>query len=523
MSALDALVAIGKRLAPLGTPDSSMTDKIQALSGFIEAYGRPLPAIEAAARHQRSRGALLSIMERLTDAARLVGDPAIRYPEFREKLHRAIESHTFSMHTGSGGVQVVDARSAGYGSFELVILVGLNEGEWPSRSERNIFYPQWMLKDFGWPTDVDSLAYERAAFVELARLATGSVVAFRHQLEDEIPTVPSPFLEEIEAATGDKRETVSAEAMDGLLVSHSEALRSGILNKSKRLPRRRRPGLLSQPVYDPEPISATAFEMYLRCPFKHYARYVLGLEEEEDLDEGLTPMERGRILHDILQSGFERWDAREAGPRPIVADNYEEAVRLFRSVAEEKLPRSRRATEMEWLFGGAGERGSIEWLLRLEMNRGKLRRRLVEHAFQNRYRLAKGPKGETPWLVQIKGRADRVDVDSDGRLHVFDYKSGRAPESKITVQVPLYALCLSQDFRTSTAEAAYLSLRDKRAVARQDTARAEELVRETYRGMTEGAFPPRPYQDHLCNTCGYLGLCRKEIEQAQAGKEGEVS
>ncbi len=523
ISALDALVAIGNRLAPLANPDSSMTDKIEVLAAFLEACGQALPAMENSERHLRSRGALLSIMERLSDAARLVGDPAINYSAFREKLHRAIESHTFSMRSGSGGVQVVDARSAGYGSFELVILVGLNEGEWPSRSERNIFYPQWMLKDFGWPTDVDSLAHERAAFVELVLLASGSVVAFRHQLEDEIPTVASPFLEEIEAATGDEQEKGVTEEMAGLLVSRSEALRAAALPKAKHFQRRRRPGLLSRPVYDPEPVSATAFEMYLRCPFKHYARYVLRLEEEEDLDEGLSPMERGRILHDILQSGFEKWDARGAGPRPIVADNYAEAMRLFRSVAAEKLPRERRALEMEWLFGGAGERGSIEWLLRLEMSRGRLRRRLLEHAFQNRYRLAKGPKGETPWLVRIKGRADRVDIDSDGHLRLFDYKSGRAPESKITVQVPLYALCLSQDFRCSTAEAAYLSLRDKRSVARQDTSQAEQLVRETYREITEGRFPPRPYQDRLCNTCGYLGLCRKEIEETQAGKEGEAS
>jgi RecB family exonuclease len=228
-------------------------------------------------------------------------------------------------------------------------------------------------------------------------------------------------------------------------------------------------------------------------------------------------------LHDLLQTGFQQWDAHETGPRSITPENYEEALALFKKVAVEKLPPDRRHIEMHRLFGGPGERGAIEWLLRLEMERAPLGRRLLEYGFQGSYQLSYGSQGETPWSVRVKGRADRLDIDTSGRLRLFDYKSGRAPESKLTIQVPLYALCLSQDLSAETAEAAYLSLRDKKSVPRQDFGRAETLVRETYEKIVEGRFAPLPFQDNLCNTCGYVGLCRKEIDEPSAKQEGRAS
>jgi RecB family exonuclease len=520
--ALEALVRCTAKLSPLAPSTSSLTEKVEALKDFLSTFGRPLPAVEGSARHERARGAFMSILERLAEAARHVGDPPITFREFREKHHRAIESHTFSIRTGGGGIQIVDSRSAGFGSFDLVLAVGLNEGEWPSRAERNIFYPQWILKDFGWPTDAQTLALERAYFVDLLRLPTDSVGVFRHLLEDEIPTVPSPFLEEVEGFTEAGRKE-APDKMKTLLISRAEALRNGAIPMEERFQEKWSPGRLTQSIFEPQPISATAFELYLRCPFKHFARYVLGIVEEEDIEESFTPLERGRVLHDILQTGFDRWDAHETGPRPITAESYDEALNLFKKVALEKLPAEKRLIEMARLFGGPGEPGAIEWLLRLEMKRGPLRRRLLEYAFGSTYRLDMGPDGESPWHFHIKGRADRVDIDLRGHLHLFDYKSGRAPESKLTIQVPLYALCLSQEMSTVTAEAAYVSLRDKKIVPRQDYARALDRLRDTFERISEGHFAPRPYQDHLCHTCGYVSVCRKEIVETKATEETEAT
>ena len=506
---LAALVEASEALGPLDT-ESPITNKIACLRAFLQKYARVIPV----ARHNRSRAAIASILERLEASAPYIGK--IGFQTFREQLRRAIEAHTFDTRSGTGGVTVVDARSAGFGSFDLVILLGINDGEWPSRGEPNIFYPQWLLREFGWPSDRELLASERSRFRNLLDLAAEHVVLLRHQLEDEIPTVASPFLEEVETWLEDRSPRPEADALEvdalrALVVTRSEALRRGLL-EPERTPSDRRPGAVGT-LTPPDPVSPTSLELYLRCPFKYFSRYLLGLEEEEDVDEMLTPLERGRILHDLLQEGFEAWDAGRDTPRPITPETYEEALATFRDIAVKKIPPEHRRVELPRLFGGAGEAGAIEWLLRWELDRGPLERRLVEYAFQSPLRLETGPRGEKPWFVQIKGRVDRADIDTDGRLHVFDYKSGRAPAAAVTLQVPLYAMCLSQELGAPVHEAAYLSFRDRRSIPRADFQKASSLLVDTYGAIQRGEFSPKPHNDLLCYSCGFVGVCRKEIQE----------
>ncbi|MGH9337318.1 MAG: hypothetical protein ACRD21_26520, partial [Vicinamibacteria bacterium] len=193
LPALAALIASNEALRPLSEP-SPLTVKIHCLRGYLLEYGRGLS-------DHRAKAAFDSILERLEEAAARTGDRVLDFESFRERLRRAVEHHTFAPRSGDAGVQIVDARSAPFGSFDLVVLLGLNEGEWPRRSERNIFYPQWILREFGLPSDRDLLASERRLFQGLLDLPAQYLALFRHQLEDEIPTVPSPFLEDVRSWT----------------------------------------------------------------------------------------------------------------------------------------------------------------------------------------------------------------------------------------------------------------------------------------------------------------------------------
>ena len=507
--ALAALVSASEALTPLAEP-GPLTAKIDCLRRCLHSYGRPLPDQES--RLNRAKAAFDSILGRLEEAARRVSDPPRGFAYFRDKLRRAIEQHTFAVRSGETGVQIVDSRSAPFGGFDLVVLMGLNEDEWPERSERNIFYPQWLLREFGFPSDRDLLAGERRRFLGLLDLAWKNVVLFRHLLEDEIPAVPSPFLEEVRSWASEREVTEASvgAALAEIVVSRSDALRRGLVSSaSATVPRR--PGQVEGPLTISEPISPTAFELHLRCPFKYYSRYLLGIEEEEEVDEQLSPLERGRILHEVLQEGFAEWDRGRSSPRPVDPESYEEALALFRRVALASLPPEHRAIEMERLFGGAGEPGAIPWLLRREMAQGPLRERLVEYAFSSPLRLEDGPRGEKPWYVRIQGRIDRADVDGKGFLHVYDYKSGRAPGEAVALQVPLYAMCLSSERGAPVKEAAYLSFRDRKAISRGDFDKAKALLTRTYGAIREGRFAPAPYQEHLCASCGYRMVCRKEI------------
>ena len=54
------------------------------------------------------------------------------------------------------------------------------------------------------------------------------------------------------------------------------------------------------------PISPSALEQYLSCPFAFYLRYVLGLEVPDDPEESLSiePVDLGSLAHEILQGAY---------------------------------------------------------------------------------------------------------------------------------------------------------------------------------------------------------------------------
>ena len=529
LSAVSALVRAAGRLAPLADSGTPLSKKVASFRSFLEEYGRPPDeeheedeedAVGEPTRHQRARGALLSILERLSDAARKVGDPPIAFQAFHDKLHRAIESHTFSTRAGRNGIQIVDAP-LGRPRF-------LRDGR-AGRAQRGRVAGSLRAKHL-----LPSVAAQGLRLAQrhgVACLRTGIIhgaAPLVLRLGGGVPTRVGGRNPDRgfalsrrggpNAITG-RDECVPTEALQSLVISRVEALRTGLAPVDERFVNDRKPNIGELPFLEPEPISATAFELYLRCPFKYFSRHVLGIEEEEDFDEGMTPMQRGLLVHEILRKGFEQWDDFAAEPRPITEDNYHQAMALFRRVAAKRLPPERRSLEMERLFGGPGQTGEIEWLLRQEMEKEPMRRRLVEYGFQNHFQFPEGPNREKPWFVRIKGRADRIDIDSRGALHVLDYKSGRAPEARLSLQVPLYAMCLEQQLGARAVEASYLSLRERKTVPRQDFQKAATLLKDTYRNVTEGRFAPRPSQDFLCNTCGYVGVCRKEIEEISGSEQ----
>ena len=73
-------------------------------------------------------------------------------------------------------------------------------------------------------------------------------------------------------------------------------------------------------------------ERYLECPFKYFAAQVLRLEEEREDESGLTPLERGQLLHGVFEAFSLAGHAR--GRSGVSTGDLEEALELFEEVAE---------------------------------------------------------------------------------------------------------------------------------------------------------------------------------------------
>jgi putative RecB family exonuclease len=268
----------------------------------------------------------------------------------------------------------------------------------------------------------------------------------------------------------------------------------------------------------------SALERYQDCPFKFFAADVLRLEETPEDESTMSPRARGRFLHEVFQRFFEAWDARVGGA--ITADRLDEARALMMEVAEPllaRLPEADAALERTQLFGSALSTGSVEIVLGHEAAApADVRERWLEYRLEGEFALGTPGGGK----VALKGVADRIDLLSDNRLRVIDYKSGSAPNPSRALQVAIYALCAQErlherDGRAwAVDEAIYLAFRGKRSQApvvkagdadsREALEGARTRLLQIVDRIGRGEFPPQPHDEILCDFCAYAAVCRKD-------------
>lgn len=536
LSALDAL-------APLAAT-RPMVEQIECLLAFLQRFDRPsAPDDPEPSRRQRVRAAVVGALTALAAAYRR-HDPEA--PADASALSAAVRrwlgARTFAARSGSGGLQIVDAQAARYGTFDDVQLAGLIDGEWPERPRRPVFFPASLMGLLE-PVSADPTQQERdaaqaarASFVDLLRLSRGVVRVSTVLLENDAVVEPSMLLDEIPAAG---LETVAAPALPPARIFQHEAMsrepyvlaalppETAAWARVRTAPRDGDPARFHGAIgaWRPRRISVSRLERYLDCPFRYYSSEVLALEEELEDEDTRTPLERGRFLHELFEEFFTEWQRR--GHARIDRERMDEARRVFAEVCERKLaalPAADAALERVRLEGSAVGPGIAHRVFEMEADRPQpIVERLLEYAFEGAFTFT--AQDGSSRRIALRGTADRIDLLADGTLRVVDYKSNKTPDPKRALQLPIYSLCARERLdgyrqrQWAIGEAAYLSFEGDRAVVplrqRDQTladliAAAEDRLLHTLESIEAGRFPPRPARKSLCATCAFAAVCRKD-------------
>jgi RecB family exonuclease len=532
-----AAAHVVRTLLPLADPRPA-SEALEVLRLFLDEFEVPISVDEPLAeRLYRARTGVLSILDALADAHRRHHDLHWTVDDLAATVRRCVETETFTPVRGRAGVQLVDAAAAPFGDFDGLHLVGLVDGEWPARRRRNVFYSHKVLSGLGWPAQADESATSRESFLDLLQSPRRHVSLSTFSLEEDALVDRSPLVDDAPRA-GLAATTLSIPAA---LVFEHEALMSrpvpeGVLDERVRgwlELRRSRPDAAvpqfhgSVGAQATRPWSVSAVDLYGQCPFKFFARHVLRLPEEHEDEEGLTPLERGRFLHETFEAFYQAWQQRGHGS--VTADRLEEARTLFVEVLTPRLERlsaSDAAIERTRFLGSPVAAGLIDVVLRMEAERDvPVVERWLEHRLEGTYSLrsSAGPRD-----VSLRGVADRIDLLKDGTFRVIDYKSSRAADD---LQLAIYATTARQrlaGYRGRDwvlAEAAYVAFREDppvRKLARGSEASEKVLEEQERRAVdyldeiARGEFPPRPAHRSLCVTCAWAGVCRKEYVEAEA-------
>jgi RecB family exonuclease len=504
-----------------------------------------LQLVDAYARQWRRRGA--------TEATNL--------------LERLVSGARYTHRLGTSGVRLLPMEHADLVETQVAFALQVLEGTLPRRcpddpflreGERNALNAALGAQGVWLPTRADAQAAEPMLFQRILHAARERLYfSYPRTQGGDSDALPSFYLETLKARLGDAVRT-RFHSLEAITPAPEDALHPYDQSLREPTPYTEPPPILRHPDHrvrlaDLErPFSVTELETLLRCPFEHFARYVLRLRP---LARELSLREVGSLTHATLcravrqrphshdphewvQQLVEHLQALLAERAPDLPDWQVEVLRaLAQRLARRFGWREPRYLQQfvlephacEWAFGSATD-DEDERAIAEPLHNQRQPRRVV-------YRLGNGRE------IALCGVIDRIDLSPQRDVAlVLDYKLGSAPARSDfldgrAVQGLLYVHAVRSLLPNAQVVLAYDRLKAGKRVRfvpnetqlvqrfnrgnwedngcvvlltqgqwRQAENRLRQLLTQAIEGLRHAAIAPTP-GDH-CRRCAFADLCR---------------
>jgi ATP-dependent helicase/nuclease subunit B len=385
---------------------------------------------------------------------------------------------------------LVGSVSMGVGlDLDLVVVLGLAEGLFPSPTHDDSLLPDHERTSTGNELPLRSQRVERQHRHLLAVLASASHQVLcipRGDLRRNIERVPSRWILQIASAIAGERwwsddllgaerdwlthvasfdaglrhlefpATEQEHRLRSLMVQGSTRLslpvltatRDATLGAGAEVVAARRSDRFTRfdgnlaGLHPPSPAervtSATRLEGWAACPFAYLLRNVLGVDEVENPEDELqiTPRDKGSLVHQALEDFIGEVLSRPSADQPGPSESWSASdrarmVEIGEQVCAQYEARGLTGRPIFWRQDKKRIRAD---LLRFLQEDSEVRRNDGTRPLAAE--LAFGLPGADVGTValdlpdgrsvQFRGKADRVDVVTDGTLRVIDYKTGKA-------------------------------------------------------------------------------------------------
>jgi probable DNA repair protein len=343
---------------------------------------------------------LLARFVRLTAVA-----PVLSADEALESLSRLAREQVFQPEAPGARIRVLGLLEATGLAFDALWVAGMGSDAWPRAPEPSPLLPIAWQRERGVPraSAEGELAFARDVTATLAHAAREVVFSYAASADDH-PLSPSPLLAGLPPldAAGPRESTA------GRLFGARPALESIVDAFAPALV----PGA-------PLPGGAGLVDKFSACPFQATAAYRWRAEPWPAAVIGLTPIERGKLVHATLDAFWRGVGSharlvamRDVSLDAALTDAFATAKATLRETRWDALPPAVAASE-----GTAILAVVREWLA-IERDRSAFR--VVANELKTTLQLA----GHT-----LDVRLDRVDALASGGVAVVDYKTGMAVRS----------------------------------------------------------------------------------------------
>jgi len=413
---LDALLQLPSRQLPSQWAQT-ITQLLQTMNWPGE---RSLSSVEYQARR-----AFNKVLATLADFDALSG--AMSLPQAIQRLNRMCADQVFQPESGDDPqVLVMGMLETVAAPLDAMWVMGMNDHVWPPAARPNPLLPANLQRAARAPNADGPVQAEFARDIHQRLLLSAHELVFSwaHKSGESELRV-SPVIADI---------TISSNVAVKLAATLAETF---AMDSATSDALQWRDDHVAPPVTAGEKVSGGAglIRAQAICPAWAYYRYRLGARKLDEPSEGLDAMDRGNLVHVVLQSFWQGRDSAflqqldDAALKAAVALAVDEGVTRFSNSLEEPLPPNFLALEKQ----------RLQSLLAVW---------LVHEKTRPPFTVEQCEQSVTLDIVgmNVKLTLDRVDRLPDGKLVVIDYKTGSTvshaswAEQRITEpQLPIYA------------------------------------------------------------------------------------
>lgn len=495
-----------------GAGRGSLQTWLQALDQVLRATG----ARDALARDAAGQATLAAL--RLDEAqpvgegwplsarqARMDGSTFLRW------VASVMEATTFRPQAPEGGVDVVitPMARAVLRPFAGVVLAGADERQLGALGVTDGWLSVGLREAMALATPVDQRAAQWDAFALL--MNRPGVVCLHRAMAGTEPVEASPWLARWSQFSGDS------------LAELADAREPRALQPTPTQPPT--PSLGDAAWAVPNQVTATGYEVMRQCPYRYFATVVLGLREQEELEEGLDRSDFGTWLHEVLRR------FHLARQQQLAFSSEAEDVQAWLGVAQEVI--HARGLDLD------GQRpfflpfqvdmariaqAYVSWLRQHEADGWSVLE--TEWTAEKRLALDEGPP------LRMHGQLDRVDTRRSEGLRqtlVLDYKTGslegvqrKTRDVLEDTQLAFYG-ALAPDGDATLAAYVHLDAARVRRIDHDDVLHSAEWLeaglRQDWAAMRTGVPLQALGEGSACEHCQARGLCRKDHWPVAAPRE----
>lgn len=313
------------------------------------------------------------------------------------------------------GLQLMGMLETRVIDYKNVILTSVNEGVLPAGKSSNSFIPYDLKKEYGLPTYKEKDAVYTYHFYRLMQRAENIHILYNTEQDGLNAGEKSRFITQLEV-----EKKLESTFVNPKVPSISSQLLE--IEKTPAVIKK----LEKQAAYG---FSPSALTTYIRNPLDFYKRYVLGIKEEQEVEETVAANTLGTIIHDSLEQMFLPYVGKEICK--------EDVERLVKTSDDEVLKQFKKVYKNAPIHKGKN-------LLIHEVAKRYLhnffqfqKNELTQHSVQIISLEAEEKiQVEIPQLqipVFIKGKVDRLD-SLDGIKRIIDYKTGKVEAKDVTIK-----------------------------------------------------------------------------------------